>query len=180
MQLFGLVAGAAAAERSVGQTEASMTWRCSLILLVTVLAGCAASAPPADISTESVGIPSIQPEKLPLVTGVSFQAVIFPIGSGEAPHAGWTPTTDDIAVAEPGVQRCMDTECSKCKRPLSRYYRQYFGLIRDQRRILVIRLFDASSFPDLDWRRKSIYIFDAPFSFAELRYDMQAGTCERG
>jgi len=114
---------------------------------------------------------------------VSFQAVIVPSNFGvtaAAPPSAWTPTSQDVTMAEGGVQRCMAARCEKNERPLSRYVRQYYGQYRDQRKMLLVRFIDLASFPGLDWRRRAIVIFDAPISFMELLYDTQTGDCQEG
>ncbi len=160
-----------------------MTSKYCVVVLATLLCGCVTSPPSPPRAPTPIPSMAMQAEPLPLVSGVSFQAVIVPSNFGvtaAAPPSAWTPTPQDVTMAEGGVQRCMAARCEKNERPLSRYVRQYYGQYRDQRKMLLVRFIDLASFPGLDWRRRAIVIFDAPISFMELLYDTQTGDCQQG
>jgi hypothetical protein len=112
---------------------------------------------------------------LPVISSQAYTAVIdsrlvnFP--------NSWTPTHEDVLVAEPQVQSCVLAQRPRLKASLPLYVRHYSGWTVEGRRTLRVQFFDSRSFR-ADELAKMIEVVDGDGeTYFVVSFDIDSGKC---
>jgi hypothetical protein len=143
------------------------TWRqcvglATCIMLAICSAGCASD------------LDDVVPARSMLVKTSEFEGVILLPGD-------WVPTVDEILALEeqlvtylPQQQSAFDGLQAPIVERLPTYKRQYWGVLENEKRLIVTNFFcDASRY---DWHEKEVSVLDGGDCFFRLRYDVEAGA----
>jgi hypothetical protein len=143
------------------------TWRrCVALAACIILAICSAGC------VSDLG--DIGPARsIPVKTG-EFEGVILLSGD-------WVPAVDEILALEeqlitylPQQQRAFDGLQAPIVERLPAYTRQYWGVLENEKRLIVANFFcDASRY---DWHRREVSVLDGGDCYFRLRYDVEADT----
>jgi hypothetical protein len=112
----------------------------------------------------------------------SFEGVIVPErdAGGIDPQAQgyWTPAERDVLALESGLAAFLRASAPARSPDLwekqPTYKRQYFGLIRDGRRLVYASFF--CSVQGDDWRSQALFVMDGGDCFFQLTYDVERGV----
>jgi hypothetical protein len=112
----------------------------------------------------------------------SFEGVIVPErdAGGIDPQAQgyWTPAERDVLALEAGLAAFLRASAPARSPDLwekqPTYKRQYFGLIRDGKRLVYASFF--CSVPGDEWRSQALFVMDGGDCFFQLTYDVERGV----
>ena len=110
---------------------------------------------------------------LPLVSSQAFTAVIDP-RFVHFPNS-WTPSEEDVLLAEPKVQACVLKERGHLRSTLPLFVRHYQGWTADGRRTLRVQFFDTRIFKELGEAREVVH-GDGQAYFV-VTFDLAAERC---
>ncbi len=112
---------------------------------------------------------------LPVVSSQAFAAMIVP-RFVNFPDS-WTPTEEQVILAEPKVQQCVLSQRRGLRSTLSRYFRHYSGWTIDGRRMLRVQFFDARHFR-VDHLRHPMEVCDGDGeTYFVVSFDLESETC---
>jgi hypothetical protein len=118
--------------------------------------------------------PSTQ-ASLPVVSGQAFSARIVPrfVNFAES----WTPTEQEVLLAEVKVQECVLSQHRGLRSTLARYVRHYSGWTVDGRRSLRIQFFDTRHFSAEQLSHTCEVVDGDGESYFVVSFDIESGTC---
>jgi hypothetical protein len=138
---------------------------------------------------------------LPLLPDRPFKAVILPVEIAKSNRFltdrfsnFWTPTTEQVAVAEKRISQFLATApTNKDLRPSQRklsirvrdepshFFRQYLGAVRNGRRIIycVGNSITLANIPEPDWWRRRFVLWADTAASWQIDYDLEEDTCGR-
>ena len=137
-----------------------------LVLLMIPLIGCAAGGRngPQSIHTS-----------LSVVSSQEFTAIIVPRLVNYS--NSWTPTEDEVLLAEPKVQAFVLSWRPGLKSTLSKYVRHYSGWTLDGKRRLRIQFFDTRSFRAKDLAHPLEVCDGDGETYFVVLFDLASGKC---
>ncbi len=162
--LLNLNRVARSAARGVRQTMRRI--HTSIVLGMTVLIGCA---------TRDRGVPPPLQSTFPVVSSQAFSAVIDPRLVNFA--NSWTPTEEQVLLAEPKVQAFVLSRRPGLCSTLSRYLRHYSGWTVNGQKALRIQFFDTQHF-STDELARPLEVMDGDgVTYFVVSFDLASGTC---
>jgi len=138
----------------------------TLVLCGVLFVGCA---------TAGRSNPPRLKSSLPVVTSQAFTAVIDP-RLVNFPNS-WTPTREDVLLAEPKVQSCVLAELPGIQSSLPLYVRHYSGWTVESRRTLRVQFFDSRSFRAEQLAEMSEVVDGDGQTYFVVSFDIDAGKC---
>jgi hypothetical protein len=114
---------------------------------------------------------------LPVIEGDRFKGIIVPASNVIA--GSWTPTDEQVFIAEPKLQECVVDAHRVSRIDLPRHFRQYSGETMGERRMLSVQFFDLR-FHKLDTVRRPVIVVDGTGdTHFTAEYDFDAERCVR-
>jgi hypothetical protein len=135
-------------------------------LCVVLVAGCA---------TAGRGNPPRLESSLPVVSSQAFTAVIDS-RLVNLPDS-WTPTEEQVLLAEPKVQSCVLAQRRGLQATLSLYVRHYSGWTVDRRRTLRVQFFDSRVFRADRLAEMSEVLDGDGQTYFVISFDIDSGQC---
>lgn len=144
------------------------TWKAfvgivACIFLVVNTGGC---------SSTTVG--TTQPDDNTLITTNEFEGVIFH-------DRDWVPTVEEIRTLEnqldtylPQHRDAFDGSKLPIEERLPTYKRQYWGVLRNEKRVIFANFFCDSL--HYDWRDQEVVVDDGGDCYFQIQYDVETGT----
>jgi hypothetical protein len=112
---------------------------------------------------------------LPVVTSQAFTAVIDP-RLVNFPDS-WTPTEEEVLLAEPKVQSCVLAQRPGLQSSLRLYVRHYSGWTVEGRRTLRVQFFDSRSFRADQLSEMSEVVDGDGQTYFVMSFDIDSGKC---
>jgi len=89
----------------------------------------------------------------------------------------WTPTCDDVLLAEPTVQACVLSHRPRIRGTLSKYVRHYSGWTVNGRRMLRIQFFDTRHFRAEQLAQPGEVVDGDGETYFVVSFDAESGNC---
>ena len=134
--------------------------------------------PPGRPTLRPVGKSSSKPNFY--IRGGEYEGVIFTntfyasIGlDKQTPY--WIPSVGNIQNFEKGLRAEMEKFSSgkKLAVPLSKYKRQYFGILKKGHKVIFVNLFCGD---ESYWKEKAVWVMDGGNCYMQIKYDVQTGS----
>ncbi|SRR6266699_824046 len=111
----------------------------------------------------------------PIVSSQAFAGIIVPRLVNFVDS--WTPTQEQVVLAESKVQQCVLSHRRGLRSTLSRYFRQYAGWTVDGRKVLDIGFFDTRHYR-VDRLRQPLAVCDGDGeTYFLVTFDLESQTC---
>ena len=122
----------------------------------------------------------------PIIAGKDFEGVVFTkenaadllgvaVSNDRSGEAYWTPAKADIINVESQLALYAERQAPALAVQLPSFKRQYFGFIRDGKRLILIVGFCPLS--GNRWQREIVSLADMPYGcYFEAQYDFTSGT----
>lgn len=141
--------------------------------LQLILAFCALTS----ISCATGGLgssPSLQ-SSLPVVSSQAFSSMIMPRLVNFVDS--WTPTEQQVLLAEPKVQACVLGQRHGLRSTLSLFVRHYSGWTVDGRQTLRVQFYDSRHFTAEELAHPSEVVDSDGVTYFVMSFDIGSGTC---
>jgi hypothetical protein len=138
----------------------------SIALWAIGFIGCATGG---QINPVSAGV------SLPVVTSQAFSAMIVPRFVNFADS--WTPTEEEVLLAEPKVQACLLSQRRGLRSTLSRYVRHYSGWTVNGARTLRVQFFDTRHFRAEELTHSSEVVDGDGQTYFVVSFNLESGEC---
>lgn len=135
------------------------------------------SATPASTdapTSEPTPVGTIQPDDNILITTNEFKGVIFH-------DRDWAPTVEEVRTLEkqlatylPQQQHAFDGSKIPIEERLPTYKRQYWGILKNEKRVIFVNFFCNSL--HYDWTYQEVVVDDGGDCYFQIRYDVETGT----
>jgi hypothetical protein len=115
-------------------------------------------------------------EPPPIVSSQAFSGIIIPrlVNFPES----WTPTDDQVILAEPKIQRCALSRHPNLRSTLRRFFRQYSGWTVDGRKKLDVSFFDTWRYHVRDLRHPLIVLDgNDDGTYFQITLDLESQQC---
>ena len=144
------------------------SWQlCGGLVACIFLAACAGGCSSTPVS------PAL-PEENVLITTDEFEGVILLPG-------GWVPKVEEVLALEeqlatylPQQQHAFDSLQAPIEERLPTYKRQYWGLLKDGKRVVFANFFCNAL--HYDWLHQQVVVEDGGDCYFQIRYDVKTGT----
>ncbi len=117
-----------------------------------------------------------QPDDNILITTNEFEGVIFR-------DRDWVPTVEEIRTLEkqletylPQQQDAFDGSKIPIEERLPTYKRQYWGVFKNEKRVIFANFFCNSSPTPTDWTYQEVIGIDGGDCYFQIQYDVETGT----
>jgi hypothetical protein len=144
------------------------TWK----LLVGIVAGIFLAVNAGGCSSTPAG--TIQPDDNILITTNEFEGVIFR-------DYDWVPTVEEVRILEkqletylPQQRDAFDGSKIPIEERLPTYKRQYWGVLKNEKRVIFANFF-CNSF-HYDWTEQVVIVLDGGDCYFQIQYDVETGT----
>jgi len=119
--------------------------------------------------------PPTEHPSLPVVSSQAYKAMIVPrfVNFPES----WTPTSEEVTLAEPKVQGCVLTRRRGLRSTLSRYVRHYSGWTVDGRRTLRVQFYDTRHFHGDTLTHPNEVVDGDGETYFVVSLDLESATC---
>jgi hypothetical protein len=142
------------------------TLHAKIVLVLLAVTGC---------TTSGVVTPGPENAPLPVVSSQAFAGIIVP-RLVNFPDS-WTPSEEQVILAEPKVQQCVISKRPSLRLTLSRYFRQYSGGTFDGRKVLLVSFLDTREFDAKRLRQPLVVLDGDDDTHFGAGLDLESGTC---
>ena len=135
-------------------------------------------------SPGSVPATAATPGKPLRVSGTDYKGVIFAMSPEEIAHweatAFWTPTAEDVRRLEAALPAALRAAAPMVKTPLKEYFRQYLGVVREGRRLVLVFAIHEPSLEEIEEEllKEPRLVNDGGDAYIDGVYDAAKGTFE--
>ena len=119
--------------------------------------------------------PPAESSPLPVVSSPAFAGMIVP-RAVNFPDS-WTPTEEEVVLAEPKVQQCVLSQYRGLRSTLTRFYRHYSGSTVDGRRTLRVQFFDTHHFRAEKLSHPMEVCDGDGETYFVISFDLESATC---
>jgi hypothetical protein len=126
-------------------------------------------------ATGRLGSPPSLQSSLPVVSSQAFSAVIVPRLVNFADS--WTPTEQEVLLAEPKVQACVLAQRHGLRSTLWLFVRHYSGWTVDGRRTLRVQFYDSRHFKAEELAHPSEVVDGDGATYFVVSFDIGSGRC---